>query len=73
MRTYAFRFILLLFFLKITNFKKIIKKIEERSNLTRKTDNILQLIKLLFIIVCVAHLFANIWILLADIEKSNGV
>lgn len=49
------------------------KKIEERSNLSKKTSNILQLSKLLFTILVIAHLLACFWILFDDIQKKIGI
>lgn len=62
------RLLLLFFFLKINSFTQIFNKLEERSNLSRRMSNIIKLLKLLFTIILIAHLFACIWLFISRLE-----
>lgn len=52
----------LLFFIKLRDFSRIFKKIEESFLLKPTTTNLVALLKLLFVILFVAHLCACVWI-----------
>ncbi|KAL4480344.1 hypothetical protein ABPG74_020860 [Tetrahymena malaccensis] len=67
----AYKIFLMLFFLKILSLSQIFRKIEERFNLSKRVTYILQLIKLLFTIILINHLFACLWVYVAKQEGSS--
>lgn len=70
---FILRFFLLFFFMKLSSFNEIIKKLEERSHLNKRISNIIQFIKLLFTIVIIAHIFACLWVFVANIESNYNL
>ncbi|KAL4480341.1 hypothetical protein ABPG74_020857 [Tetrahymena malaccensis] len=68
-----FQLILLPFIFKVFSINSTLKKFEERFNLPRFLLNIIQLIKLLFTIVFINHMFACLWLYIAMVEKKYGV
>ena len=57
-----------LFFLKISTFQEISNRILEKFLLKEKFQNILALLKVFFVSILVAHLFACFWYLTAEIS-----
>ena len=62
----------LLFILKINSIKVIFKKIEERFHLTPQITQMSSLIKLLFLILTVAHILGCTWVIVAHKEMDSG-
>lgn len=60
---YALHLLNFLFYLKVSNFKKIIHRITERFLLKEKMQNVLSLAKVFFVSILVAHIFACFWYL----------
>ncbi|EAR93588.2 cation channel family protein (macronuclear) [Tetrahymena thermophila SB210] len=67
----AYKIFLMFFFFKILSLSQIFRKIEERFNLSKRVTYILQLIKLLFTIILINHLFACLWVYVAKQEGSS--
>ncbi|EGR34558.1 hypothetical protein IMG5_007500 [Ichthyophthirius multifiliis] len=54
----------MLFFIKLNNVSRIFKRIEESFNLSPLKNNIISILKILFFIIFVAHIFSCGWILI---------
>ena len=64
-----FRF---LFFLKMINFSAIIKKLEEMVIIDQSVHNILSLIKLIFRIILLSHIFACLWYYIGTLSPNDS-
>ncbi|KAL4438145.1 hypothetical protein ABPG74_016924 [Tetrahymena malaccensis] len=62
--------ILLLYFIKGMRISKLLTKLEEQFQVTRKQLNLLQLVKLLVFVLIVSHIFACIWLF---VGKNSGL
>lgn len=60
----------ILFFLRMKNFSNIIKKLEEMIFIDQSIYNILSLIKLIFRIIFVSHIFACLWYYVGTIYEN---
>ncbi|KAL4505995.1 hypothetical protein ABPG72_013756 [Tetrahymena utriculariae] len=67
----VYKIFLMLFFFKILSLSQIFRKIEERFNLSKRVTYLLQLIKVLFTIILINHLFACLWVYVAKQEGSS--
>ncbi|EAR84198.2 cyclic nucleotide-binding domain protein (macronuclear) [Tetrahymena thermophila SB210] len=62
--------VLLLYFIKGMRITKLLTKLEEQFQVTRKQLNLLQLVKLLVFVLIVSHIFACIWLF---VGKNSGL
>lgn len=69
---YFAKFFLMFFYMKLNCFSDITKRLEELSHLKKKTSLIIQLIKLVFTILIIAHMIACLWILVGIIQIRRG-
>ena len=59
----------MLFYIKMISLKKYLKKFEERFFMKKSVTHLNSLLKLLFKILIIAHLFACLWIFVSRLEK----
>ncbi|KAL4434925.1 hypothetical protein ABPG74_021264 [Tetrahymena malaccensis] len=62
--------LILFILLKASHMSNIIRRIEERFHLTPRAMNMVSLIKLLFTILFVAHLFSQVWLFAAFVQTT---
>ncbi|KAL4483354.1 hypothetical protein ABPG72_007996 [Tetrahymena utriculariae] len=62
--------LILFILLKARHMSDIIRRIEERFHLTPRAMNVVSLIKLLFTILFVAHLFSQVWLFAAFVQTT---
>ncbi len=72
-KNHTLRFFQLLFLLKIINFQKIVQRLEERRMLSWKFKKIIELLKLIFTILFIAHIIACVWLTVAVLQNENGL
>ncbi|KAL4497397.1 hypothetical protein ABPG72_011332 [Tetrahymena utriculariae] len=64
--------LLLLFYVKSQKLNKFFYKVEEMLSFKRRTTNFLSLVKLLFFILKVGHIFACLWLFVGRQDKDNS-
>ncbi|KAL4447023.1 hypothetical protein ABPG74_013875 [Tetrahymena malaccensis] len=64
--------LLFLFYVKSQKLNKFFYKVEEMINFKRRTTNFLSLVKLLFFILKVGHIFACLWLFVGRQDKENS-
>ncbi|EAR85572.2 cyclic nucleotide-binding domain protein (macronuclear) [Tetrahymena thermophila SB210] len=64
--------LLLLFYVKSQKLNKFFYKVEEMLSFKRRTTNFLSLVKLLFFILKVGHIFACLWLFVGREDKDNS-
>lgn len=69
---FLLNFIRIVFFLKMINFSKIIKKLEEMFFIDQSIHNILALLKLIFRIMLLSHIFACLWFYIGTLDKTDS-
>ena len=62
----------ILFFLRMINFSAIIKKLEEMFFIDQSVHNILSLVKLIFRIILLSHIFACLWFYIATLSPNSS-
>lgn len=67
------RIIKLCFILKVSNFSKITKRLEERFLLGPKLNNTIKFLKLLLTIILITHLCSCIWVFIALRQEASGL
>lgn len=66
-----FEVFLVFFLIRIGSFSRTLRKVEDVSYLSKKTKNIIALVKLIYKIVMIAHLLACLWVKFAIIEQDR--
>lgn len=63
---------LFLYFIKYKSITKIFKRLELRLDLKSSLLNFIALLKLLFTVLFIAHIFANFWLFLAKVNPNQN-